>query len=88
MTGLYVDLGGSVDVLSELPMTLGFTDVYRPPACGADDFVHLVKPSKGLSERISTMRVLTRELMEPIIEQITHGGQGFHENELGRSQQS
>ena len=73
LTDLYVDLSGSADVLSELPMTLGFSDVYRHPALGAEDFIRLVKPSKGLRERISTMRFLTRKLMEPIIEQTTHG---------------
>ncbi len=54
------------------PRALGFTDVYRNPAFGTDDFLHLAKPSEALLESITALRVLAGERVKHLVESAGH----------------
>jgi hypothetical protein len=55
--------------------TLGFTDIYRSPAFGADHFIRLSNPSVRLMEDIAALRVLAFELVGYAVEtaNLCHG---------------
>lgn len=72
LTDLLFQLGCRVEVLANLPRTLGFTDVYRSPALGAEDFISVDKASEGLLEALSTLRVLTLERVRKLVEVAGH----------------
>jgi hypothetical protein len=56
LTTLLVELGDSIDPRADLPCSLGFSDVYRTPALGADNFIQLEKPSIGLLEHLAALQ--------------------------------
>ena len=66
---LLIEVGETVDPFANLPMTLGFSDVFRCPALGAEDFIRLNKASVGLLEGIAALRVKARERVISLIEQ-------------------
>lgn len=58
---LLIHLVGGVEALPDGPGSLGFTDIYRSPALGADNFIRLEKPSEDLLEHIAALRALASE---------------------------
>jgi hypothetical protein len=63
-----IQLGDRVEPASDLSGTLGFTDIYRCPALGADNFIKLEKASVGLLDDIAALRVRARDLVRHCIE--------------------
>jgi len=57
LVSLLVESGDDIDPRTYIPGTLGFTDVYRCPAMGADDFIQLSKPSVSFIEGLATLRI-------------------------------
>ena len=63
--GLNVELLGGVEVMPDFTgVSLGFTDVFRSPAMGADNFIRLEKAPEDLLKLLATLRALTRERVE------------------------
>jgi hypothetical protein len=49
---------------ANLPRSLGFSDVYRHSALGADNFTRMEKASEGLLEGLATLRALALERVQ------------------------
>src|ERR1700676_2703990 len=67
--GLYVELGGSVEVAAKLTRTLGFSDILQCPTVGANDFFRLEKPSEDQVKRLAELRVLRGELVRKLVKE-------------------
>jgi hypothetical protein len=70
---LLFQLGCGVEVLANLPRALGFTDVFRSPALGADNYINVNKATEGPLEALAAFRVLALERMRELVEVAGHG---------------
>lgn len=61
LNGLLIKLGCCIEVQSNLPRSLGLTDIYRSPAFGAGNFIRINKASEDLTESLATLRSLANE---------------------------
>ena len=66
------DLGYRIEPGTDLSGSLGFTDVYRCPACRTDDFIRMEKASVSLLEDLAALRVLARERVRQLVERLDH----------------
>ena len=72
LVDLLIQLGDRVEPASDLSGTLGFTDIYRCPALGADNFIKLAKASVGLLDDIAALRARARDLVRHRVEMAGH----------------
>lgn len=72
LASLFVELGGIVEFEANLSRTLGFSDVYRCPACRAENFIRVNKPSEGLLKSLGALRVRAYELLRMKLEEAGH----------------
>jgi hypothetical protein len=68
LTGLDIEVLGSIEILPDSSPFLTFTDVYRMPAFGADDLVHFEKPSEDNVEQLAALGVLAAEGVKELVE--------------------
>jgi hypothetical protein len=54
-----VQLAGGTERQTYIPRAFGFTDIYRCPTCGTDDFIRVNKASQSLIEDIAALRILS-----------------------------
>jgi hypothetical protein len=69
---LVIQLSCHIEVLANLPGTLGFTNVFHSPALGADDFIYADKASENDLKTCATLRVLAVEGVRDLIKIIGH----------------
>jgi hypothetical protein len=74
LAALFIELGDGIDPRTDLSGTLGFSDVYRCPAFGADNFIRLEKASIGLMKDLATLRLRALKRVRHLIEIAGHGG--------------
>jgi len=83
LVSLLVELGDCIEPQTDITGALGFSDVYRCPAMGADDFINLAKPSVGLHETLAALRTRALKLVAQFSKVArTHGDSPIEANEL------
>ncbi len=75
LTGLLVEFGCRVEVLTQRPMTLGFSDIFRSPTFRADDFIGVEKASEDLLERLAALRILANKFVLHLVETANRHGE-------------
>ncbi len=75
LSGLLIEFGGGIEQFPNGPVSFGFTDVYRCSALGADNFIRVHKFSEDGLEHLATLRVLTREIVEHLVEVANRHGE-------------
>jgi hypothetical protein len=68
LVDLLIHLGDRVDPASDLSGTLGFTDIFRCPAEGTDNFIKVEKASVGVMRDLAALRIRALERVRHLVE--------------------
>ncbi len=75
LSSLLIEFGGGIEQFPNGPVSFGFTDIYRCPALGTDNFIRVQKVSEDGLEHLATLRVLTREVVEYLVQVANRHGE-------------